>query len=127
MTCKPRILIVEDQPEALSVMVYLLTRAGCNVTTAQTGNEGWRLAREGPFDVITLDIDLPGISGFEICRRLKRNPRRRRTPVIFVSGRLGEEDQRLGLELGAAGYIGKPFDALTFAQQILSHARATKA
>ncbi len=127
MTRKPKILIVEDQPEVLSVMAYLLTRAGCDVSTAQTGTEGLQLARDEAFDVITLDIDLPGISGFEICRRLKRDPRLCHTPVIFVSGRLCEADRQCGRKLGAADCIAKPFDALAFVQRILSHTGAGKA
>ena len=126
MTCKPKILIIEDHPEVLSVMAYLLTRAGCDVTTAQTGSEGLQRAKDEAFDVITLDIDLPGISGFEICRRLKRNPRLRHIPVIFVSGRLCEEDRRHSLELGAADCIDKPFDALAFAQRILSYVKTAR-
>ena len=124
MTSKPKILIMEDEPGVLLLMVYLLTCAGCEVLTARTANEGMQLAQNGDLDLVTLDIDLPKISGFEICRRLKQDPRSRDVPVIFVSGRLGEADRRHGLELGAADYIEKPFGASIFVRKIFSHIKA---
>ena len=127
MTVKPRILIIEDDPPLLMMMVYLLTRAGGEVLTADNGNAGIKLAQENSLDFITLDIDLPDISGFEICRRLKQNPRSTRLPVIFISGRACEEDRRRGFELGAADYIDKPFDASIFAQKVFSHIKAAQA
>jgi DNA-binding response OmpR family regulator len=117
---KINVLVVEDHLEVLDTMVFLLKRAGCSVVSAQTGNQGMALAQDGNFDLITLDIDLPGISGFEICRRLKQDARLRQTPVIFVSGRACDEDLRLGFEMGAADYITKPFDALAFVPRLLS-------
>jgi DNA-binding response OmpR family regulator len=125
MTSKPKILIMEDEPAVLLLMVYLLTCAGCEVLTARTGNEGMRLAQNGDLDLVTLDIDLPEMSGFEICRRLKQDPRSRHLPVVFVSGRTCEEDRRRGLELGAADYIEKPFGASAFVRRIFSHIKAT--
>lgn len=118
---KANILVIEDHPDVLQTIVFLLQRAGCNVVAAQTGAEGFQLARDGDFDLITLDIDLPGISGLEICRHLKQDPVLRQTPVIFVSGRSCDDDIHHGLALGAADYITKPFDALTFVPRILSH------
>src|SRR5690242_758892 len=99
---KPRILVIEDEPEVRSLLAIALTHAGCDVAAAQTGIEGLRLAETGEFDLITLDVDLPETDGFEICSRLKNNPKLRQTPVVFVTGRLAEEDVRRGHELGAA-------------------------
>jgi DNA-binding response OmpR family regulator len=121
MTAKPKILIIEDQPEVLRMMVLLLARAGCEALTAHDGNEGLQLARQPDIDLILLDIDLPDISGFEICRRLKEDPRVSRVPVIFVTGRFCEEDRRRGFALGAADYIDKPFDVSHFVRRILFH------
>jgi CheY-like chemotaxis protein len=67
---KAKILVIEDHPEVLNTMVFLLEREGCSVVAAQTGVQGMELARDGDFDLITLDIDLPGMSGFEVCRNL---------------------------------------------------------
>jgi DNA-binding response OmpR family regulator len=74
-----------------------------------------------------LDIDLPDIGGFEICRRLKEDPRFSPIPVIFVTGRFCEESRRRGLALGAADYIEKPFDISDFVRRILFHAESARA
>ncbi len=120
---KAKILVVEDRPEVANTIVFLLERGGCDVATAQTGAEGIRLAQTGNFDLITLDIDLPGINGLEVCRRLKQDASLCSTPVVFISGRIYESDIHHGQALGAVDFIGKPFDALTFAQRILSHVK----
>jgi CheY-like chemotaxis protein len=123
MSGKAKILVIEDHPEVLNTMVFLFERGGCSVVAAQTGVRGLELARDGDFDLITLDIDLPGISGFEVCRRLKQDPSLRQTPVVFVSGRSCDKDINEGLTLGAVDYITKPFDALAFVSRVLSHIR----
>ena len=102
-----------------------LTRAGCEVATAQTGVEGLQLAENGRFDLITLDVDLPETDGFEICSRLKNHADLRHTPVVFVTGRFAEEDVRRGREVGAADYITKPFDLLSFISRLFSHIKKT--
>ena len=120
MKTRTRILVIEDQPEVLEVMVVALTFAGCEVEGATNGEEGLRLAESGRFDLISTDVDLPGMSGFEICSRLKRNPQLHHTPVLFVSGRGEESDLQRGREAGAAGYITKPFDLASFTARILA-------
>jgi DNA-binding response OmpR family regulator len=123
MKDKIRILVMEDEPGVLMMMVRRLTQAGCDVEAAWDAQTGMQKARTGDFDMITLEVDLPGMNGFEMCRRLKGNYRLVRTPVVFVSWCDSLEDQQQGLELGAADYITKPFDSLDFAAQLLSHAR----
>jgi len=118
---KPKILVVEDQPDVLAAMLYLLKRVGCEAVGARTGAEGMQLAKDGKFDLITLDIDLPDISGLELCRRLKQDLHLCRIPVIFVSGRPDEGNRQSCFELGAADYIVKPFDASVFVSRIFSH------
>jgi DNA-binding response OmpR family regulator len=127
MTDKPKILIIEDQPEVLRMMAFVLTRAGCEVQTAQSGNEGMQLAQQREMDLILLDIDLPDINGFEVCRCLKEDPRVSGIPVIFVTGRFCEESRRRGLALGAADYIDKPFDISHFIRRILFHVESARA
>ena len=118
---KPKILVVEDQPEVLETMLYLLKRAGGEATGAQTGAKGMQLAKEGKFDLITLDIDLPDTNGLELCRRLKQDLHLCHIPVIFVSGRLCDRNRQHCFELGAADYIVKPFDAFEFVSRVFSH------
>lgn len=120
-TPKVKILIVEDQTPVAMMMTYLLTRAGCETEVARTGCEALELASDGHFDLITLDIDLPDASGFEIYRHLKENPFFE-TPIVFVSGRPLEQDIQHGLELGAVDYIEKPFGT-ELTMRLLSHVR----
>ena len=121
MADKVKILIIEGETAVAMMMTYLLTHAGCEVQVAHNAEKGMRLAHDVEFDLITLNVTLPGISGFEICRRLKQNPHLRDIPVVFVSGRTCEEDQRCAFELDAVDYIIKPFDAQDFVSHILSH------
>jgi DNA-binding response OmpR family regulator len=119
MSGKVKILIVEDDTPLAMMMVHVLSRLGCEVLVANTGKKGLELAQENRFDLITLDIDLPGgTSGLEICRELKERHLSRHTPVVFVSGRLGEQDVQRGLEAGAVDYITKPF-GMEFAPRLL--------
>lgn len=120
---KPRILVIEDQPEVRNLLKLALTRAGCEVATAETGTEGLQLAETGKFDLITSDVDLPDMNGFEVCSRLKNHAELRNTPVVLVTGRFSEEDVRRGREVGAADYITKPFDLVSFLARLLSHIR----
>ena len=126
MSGKAKILIIEDEPGVLMMMVRRLTQAGCDVDAAWNAQAGMQKACEGNFDLITLEVDLPGTNGFEMCRHLKKNSRLSDTPVVFVSWRASLEDQQQGLELGAADYITKPFDARDFASRILSHAEQAR-
>ncbi len=120
MKNKLKILIVEDDTPLAMMMVHVLTRAGCDVVVANTGRKGMELAQENKFDIITLDIDLTDINGFEICRELKQKHHSRHTPVVFVSGRPCEQDIQRGLELRAVDYITKPF-GVEFVPRLLSH------
>ena len=125
MKNKPKILIVEDETAVAMMMVFLLERAGCKTEVATTGKRGMALAQENKFDLITLDVDLPDINGFEICSELKQRHYSRHTPVVFVSGRPCEQDVQHGLELGAVDYIAKPFGASDFISRILAHLNPT--
>jgi putative two-component system response regulator len=126
MSLKIKILIVEDDTPLAMMMVSLLTRAGCDVQTAWNVEKAMRLAEDEDFDLITLDVDLSGTNGFEICSRLKENLSSRDTPVVFVTGRPHAENQQRAFELGAADYITKPFDVINFVPRLLTHARAAK-
>jgi DNA-binding response OmpR family regulator len=122
---KAKILIVEDDTLLAMMMVHVLSRAGCDVQVASTGERGLELAKENRFDLITLDIDLPGVSGFHICWELKQRHISHRTPVVFITGRPCEQDVQRGLELGAVDYISKPF-GVEFMPRLLSHVKATE-
>jgi DNA-binding response OmpR family regulator len=120
---KARILIVEGRTSAAMMMVHVLSRAGCDVLVASTGEKGMELAQESKFDLITLNVDLPDASGFEICSELKQRHYSRHTPIIFISERPCEKDRQHGLKLGAVDYIAKPFEVTDFIFRIMSHAK----
>src|ERR1700722_16803444 len=113
MSGKVKILIVEDHIPVAMLMTSLLTRVGIETEAATTGQKALQMAADGHFALITLDLDLPDVSGFEVCRRLKENPFFH-TPIVFVSGRPTEENQQRSHELGALDFIAKPFKADEF-------------
>jgi DNA-binding response OmpR family regulator len=103
--------------------VNVLTQAQCDVLVAPSGTKGLELARENKFDLIVLAVDLPDISGLEICNELKQSHLTRHIPIVFLSGRPCEEERRRSLELGAVDYIVKPFDTADFALRLLSYVK----
>jgi two-component system phosphate regulon response regulator PhoB len=104
-----RILVVEDEPDIVEVVRYNLRQAGYEVTVAEDGEAGLRLADQGQPDLIVLDLMLPGIDGLEVCRLLKQKERTRDIPVVMLTARAEEVDRIVGLELGADDYVIKPF------------------
>lgn len=102
----PSILLVEDDGPLRTLTARALRENGYDVRTAATGAEMWVLLKDAPADLVVLDVMLPGASGIELFRRLRRESD---VPIIFVSARGSEEDRVLGLELGADDYLPKPF------------------
>lgn len=120
------VLVVDDQPETADLVAALLRRVGYQLATANTGAAGAALARKEEFDLVLLDIDLPDMTGFELCAYLKQDFRYCRTAIIFVSGRTGEADRRCAFELGAADFIAKPFDPFVFVARVVSCVKPVK-
>ena len=120
MSDKKRILVVDDQMPVALMMVFLLTRAGCEAEAATNAEKALRLAQAEAFDLITLDLEMPDGSGFDLFGHLKRIPHLKETPVVFVSGNATFENQQHALDLGAADFIEKPFDTQDFTSRILS-------
>jgi DNA-binding response OmpR family regulator len=105
-----RILIVEDDPDiALSLRLKLERDAGYRVESTESGPDGLRAALSHPPDLILLDVNLPGMDGFEICRRLRAEAATAGVPIIMLTARIDEADRVAGLEFGADDYITKPF------------------
>ena len=103
----PRILVVEDEPAIAVCLQGDLRLEGYDVEVAADGESAVARAREGPFDLILLDVMLPKKDGFEVCRELRRGGVR--TPIILLTARTEEAEKVLGLELGADDYVTKPF------------------
>jgi DNA-binding response OmpR family regulator len=102
-----RILIVEDEPALLRGLADTFTARGCEVLTAADGEVGLRLALSSQPDLVLLDIMLPKVNGYEICRAMREQSMD--TPVIMLTAKGQEEDVVLGLNLGADDYVSKPF------------------
>jgi two-component system cell cycle response regulator len=108
---KGRILVIDDLVYDVKALRTILEHDGYQVTAAGTGREGLRLAREEDPDAILLDVALPDTDGFEVCRRLKEDPRTDSIPVVFLTAHYQDEESMIrGLNLGANDYICKPFN-----------------
>lgn len=107
---KERILIVEDDPDTLEMLASYFRRFDYQVVTAPFGQSAVDQATAYPPQLIILDIRLPDIDGYEVCRRLRQQERTRHVPVIFLTEKRERESKIAGLELGAEDYITKPFD-----------------
>lgn len=116
------ILIVEDDADIAEGVRYNLEREGLETRVAATGEEGLRAALDAknPPALVILDLMLPGMSGTELCRRLRREPATRRTPIIMLTARASESDRVAGLDLGADDYISKPFSV----RELMARVRA---
>lgn len=104
-----RILLIEDEANLRASLAFILEREGFEVVTASTGEEGLAAARLSPPDAVVLDVNLPGIDGFETCDRLRRDPRTRGARIIMVTARAGVDDVVHGFETRADDYVTKPF------------------
>jgi two-component system phosphate regulon response regulator PhoB len=106
---KGRILLVEDDPALVELLVYNFEREEFDVASTPDGEEAMVMVRESPPDLIILDWMIEGISGIELCRRLRRMPETGNVPIIMLTARGEEADRIRGLETGADDYVTKPF------------------
>jgi two-component system phosphate regulon response regulator PhoB len=103
------ILVVEDERDLQKVLAYNLKQAGFDVVVASDGETALRALKEEPFDLVLLDLMLPGMPGTEVCRRLKNNRETANVPVVILTARGEEVDRVVGFEIGADDYVVKPF------------------
>lgn len=117
-----QVLIIEDDADIAESLRYNLEREGLKAQVAETGEKGLSAALDskGAPALIVLDLMLPGMSGTELCRRLRREPATRRTPIIMLTAKATEGDRVTGLDLGADDYITKPFSV----RELLARIRA---
>ena len=106
-----RILVVDDDENILSLERTILEQKGFDVTTAAGGAEALKVIGEEDFDLVLLDVMMPEIDGFTVCRKIKEQPRTKEIPVIFLTAKGGGEALAEGFESGAIMYINKPFTA----------------
>jgi two-component system, chemotaxis family, response regulator PixH len=103
------ILLVEDTPSEMELISHYLRESGYNVIAAQTAKEALTKAVEQKPDAIVTDVVMPGMSGFELCRSLKKNPMTENVPIVICSSKNLEIDRLWGMKQGADAYITKPF------------------
>jgi DNA-binding response OmpR family regulator len=115
---RPRILVVDDDPGIVDVVSYALRGDGFEVDSVESGEDALTAADEHEYDLVMLDLMLPGLSGMEVCRRLRDNERT--VPIVMLTAKDAELDRILGLELGADDYVVKPFSP----RELVSRVRA---
>jgi phosphate regulon transcriptional regulator PhoB len=125
MTSK-KILIVDDEPDILELTSYNLKKEGFHLSTAVDGEEALQKVRAGHFDLIILDLMLPGIHGMELCRILRNNPGTAHVPIIMLTARGEESDKVRGLESGADDYMTKPFSPKELIARVKAVLRRSK-
>ena len=106
-----RILVVDDDENILNLERTILEQKGFDVTGANGGAEALRLLADQAFDLVLLDVMMPEVDGFAVCRKIKEDPRLKDMPVIFLTAKGGGEALAEGFESGAVMYINKPFTA----------------
>jgi phosphate regulon transcriptional regulator PhoB len=106
---KTRILVVDDEQDIVQLVSYNLKKEGYLVEEARTGEDALQLVRERPYQLVVLDLMLPGLSGMELCRIFKQDPKTASLPIIMLTARSEEMDKIMGLESGADDYVTKPF------------------
>ncbi|MFY9210028.1 MAG: phosphate regulon transcriptional regulator PhoB [Aestuariivita sp.] len=123
---KPTVLVVEDELAQREVLSYNLEAEGFRVVKAADGDEALLQVEEQAPDVIVLDWMLPGVSGIEVCRRIKMRTELRRIPVIMLSARSEEVDRVRGLETGADDYVVKPYSVIELMARVRTQLRRAR-
>jgi DNA-binding response OmpR family regulator len=116
----PQIMVVDDDPDTVSILARHLQREGFVAIEAISGAECLRLALENPVDIILLDLMMPDMDGFAVCRALKQNPKTAEIPVIMITARDDLDARAEGIRLGVSDFLAKP----VFRRQLASRIRA---
>lgn len=120
-TNSPIVLIVDDIPKNLQVLSNILNRDGYEIAFASNGRQALQIAESILPDLILLDIMMPEMDGYEVCRRLKENPSTQDIPIIFITGKAETEDVVKGFQVGAVDYITKPFNSVELLSRVKTH------
>jgi DNA-binding response OmpR family regulator len=123
MMMDPRVLVIEDERGIADAVALNLREEGYEVSTALRGDDGLRMATTEPYDLIILDLMLPGVDGRDICRAVRK---RSQAPILMLTARAREVDKVLGLELGADDYLTKPFGMLELIARVKALLRRTR-
>jgi DNA-binding response OmpR family regulator len=113
-----KILIIDDEPHILRALSYILKKRGYNIFTAANGEEGFKVAKEIIPDLIFLDVIMPKLNGYEVLKRLKKDPLLKSTYIIMLTVKNEEIDEELAKKYGVDEYILKPFSPLKIISKI---------
>lgn len=125
MSDNQKILVIDDEPDIVDLVSYNLKKEGFIVSTAPDGEEGLRMIKSEDFELIILDLMLPGIQGMELCRILKKDVKTEKLPIIMLTAKVEEVDRIIGLESGADDYITKPFSPRELVARVKAVLRRT--
>ena len=126
MSTQTRVAVIEDEADIGFTVRVNLEREGYAVTTYTNGHEGLVSVQQGGFDFLILDLNLPDVDGFTICRELRRDPTTAKLPILMLTARTSEGDRVLGLELGADDYLAKPFSVRELVARVAAILRRAK-
>jgi two-component system, OmpR family, alkaline phosphatase synthesis response regulator PhoP len=118
---KEKILVVDDEKDILELIEYNLSKNGYMVSTAISGEDALEMIKANEYDLIMLDLMLPGVDGFDICKIIKSDKHKAHIPILMVTARAEEADRVAGLEIGADHYVTKPFSP----RELLAIVKAT--
>ncbi len=116
-----KILVIDDETELLKALTIRLGASGYEVITAQDGQEGLEKARSSNPDLIVLDILMPKMDGYEVCRLLKFDAKYKSIPIIMLTAKVQDIDKAMGKKVGADDYIAKPFETQDLIDKIKSY------
>lgn len=123
---KQILLIVDDEPGNIEILIELL-QPDYKIRVAKNGETALKIIfSEEPPDLILLDVMLPGIDGYEVCKKLKADPCSNKIPIIFITGKINEDDEIKGFEVGAVDYVTKPFSPIIVKVRVKTHAELKK-
>lgn len=122
-TLSTRVLIVEDEPNIVESLSFVLRHAGYAVTSAADGETALGLLRDSPPDLLVLDLMLPGINGFEVLKTVKSTPALATMPVIVLTAKGQARDRRMAEDIGADGFMTKPFSNRELVELVRTLAR----
>ena len=120
------ILVVEDTPSEMELMRHYLQESGCMVISAITAQEALAKAIQQTPDVIVTDVVMPGMSGFELCRSLKKQPETQNVPIVICTSKNQEIDRLWGMKQGADAYLTKPFTREQLVQSVMAVMRVNR-
>jgi len=114
----PYILLVDDEPNIVMSLEFLMRKNGYQVGIARNGTEALAALAETPYDLVLLDVMMPDVDGYQVCRQLRQRPDRATTKVIFLSAKSQPADVQKGYDAGADLYIPKPFSTRQLMQKV---------